>query len=246
MPINPDAVGTSQRARSSHSWTSKDALLYALGVGAGPRRPCVHHREHQRLPQQVLPTMAVVLGVGGCGAMARSARSTRRCSCTVSRRSSCTARSRRGRGRPSGEITGIYDKGKGAVVEITRRPPTLATSEPLFTADVGVHPRRGRVGWRARPVGAAQRRRPSAPPTTRSPTDDPTRPGAALPALGRPQPAALRPVVRAMGGFDRPILHGLCTYGFTGRALLHALCGSDPARFVDGGRSRHRSSPARR
>ena len=32
-------------------------------------------------------------------------------------------------------------------------------------------------------------------------------------------------------GFDRPILHGLCTYGFTGRALLHTLCGSDPARF---------------
>ena len=35
-----------------------------------------------------------------------------------------------------------------------------------------------------------------------------------------------------MGGFDRPILHGLCTYGFTGRALLHTLCGSDPARFT--------------
>jgi acyl dehydratase len=34
-----------------------------------------------------------------------------------------------------------------------------------------------------------------------------------------------------MGGFDTPILHGLCTYGFTGRALLHSLCGSDPARF---------------
>jgi acyl dehydratase len=32
-------------------------------------------------------------------------------------------------------------------------------------------------------------------------------------------------------GFPRPILHGLCTYGFTGRALLHTLCGSDPARF---------------
>jgi acyl dehydratase len=34
-----------------------------------------------------------------------------------------------------------------------------------------------------------------------------------------------------MAGFPRPILHGLCTYGFTGRALLHALCGGDPARF---------------
>ena len=35
-----------------------------------------------------------------------------------------------------------------------------------------------------------------------------------------------------MGGFDTPILHGLCTYGFTGRALLHTLCGGDPSRFA--------------
>jgi acyl dehydratase len=34
-----------------------------------------------------------------------------------------------------------------------------------------------------------------------------------------------------MGGFAKPILHGLCTYGFTGRALLHSLCDGDPARF---------------
>ena len=39
------------------------------------------------------------------------------------------------------------------------------------------------------------------------------------------------PSFAALGGFDRPILHGLCSYGFTGRALLHALCGSDPGRF---------------
>ena len=39
------------------------------------------------------------------------------------------------------------------------------------------------------------------------------------------------PSFAAMGGFDRPILHGLCTYGFTGRALLHALCGGESANF---------------
>ena len=39
------------------------------------------------------------------------------------------------------------------------------------------------------------------------------------------------PSFAALGGFDRPILHGLCSYGFTGRALLHTLAGSDPERF---------------
>ena len=34
-----------------------------------------------------------------------------------------------------------------------------------------------------------------------------------------------------MGGFEKPILHGLCTWGFTGRALLHTLCDGDPSRF---------------
>ncbi len=39
------------------------------------------------------------------------------------------------------------------------------------------------------------------------------------------------PSFAKLAGFQTPILHGLCTYGFTGRALLHTLCGSDPARF---------------
>ena len=33
------------------------------------------------------------------------------------------------------------------------------------------------------------------------------------------------------GGLERPILHGLCTFGHAGRAILHSVCGSDPARF---------------
>ena len=39
------------------------------------------------------------------------------------------------------------------------------------------------------------------------------------------------PEFAKLAGFDRPILHGLCTYGITGRALLHTLCDGDPARF---------------
>jgi acyl dehydratase len=40
------------------------------------------------------------------------------------------------------------------------------------------------------------------------------------------------PEFAKLAGFDKPILHGLCTYGFTGRALLHGLCDGDPARFT--------------
>ena len=33
------------------------------------------------------------------------------------------------------------------------------------------------------------------------------------------------------GGFPKPILHGLCTYGFTGRALVHLACDGNPDNF---------------
>ncbi len=60
-----------------------------------------------------------------------------------------------------------------------------------------------------------------------------TRPDQALTyrLSGDRNPLHSDPAFAEMAGFERPILHGLCTYGFTGRALLHSLAGSDPARF---------------
>jgi acyl dehydratase len=39
------------------------------------------------------------------------------------------------------------------------------------------------------------------------------------------------PAVAAAAGFDRPILHGLCTYGVAGHAVLKTLCGYDASRL---------------
>lgn len=48
---------------------------------------------------------------------------------------------------------------------------------------------------------------------------------------GDVNPIHSHPEVAKMAGFDRPILHGLCTYGIAGRMALKHLAGDEPARF---------------
>jgi acyl dehydratase len=48
---------------------------------------------------------------------------------------------------------------------------------------------------------------------------------------GDKNPLHIDPGFAKKGGFDRPILQGLCSFGFAGRAILHSVCGGDPARF---------------
>ena len=71
MPINPDAVGaTSDPVQIS--WTSKDALLYAVGIGAGTDELAYATENSSGIDQQVFPTMPVVIGFGRAqGAMGK-------------------------------------------------------------------------------------------------------------------------------------------------------------------------------
>jgi acyl dehydratase len=123
----------------------------------------------------------------------------------------------------------MYDKGKAAVV-VTEKTATL-DGERLFTTTSSLFIR-GEGGW-------GGDRGPSGPrnePPQREPDHRITYETSPNQALlyrlsGDRNPLHSDPSFAAIGGFDRPILHGLCTYGFTGRALLHSCCGSDPARF---------------
>lgn len=241
MPINPDAVGTVSPAVTS-SWTSRDALLYAVGVGAGQdpldrsELPFVTENSME-FDQRVLPTFAVVLpdvsGVfGGIGsfnpAMLVHGEERIRLFGELPAQGTIST---------VAEITAIWDKGKGAVVEITSRSTLDGGTSPLFEVVMSAFIR-GEGGW-------GGDRGPSGPqhePPDRAPDESvtlSTRPEQALlyRLSGDRNPLHSDPSFAALAGFDRPILHGLCTFGFTGRAVLHSLCESDPARLESlGGR----------
>jgi acyl dehydratase len=235
MPINPDAVGSkSEPAR--RSWTSKDALVYALGVGAGAADPLEELQftteNTSSVPQRALPTMAVVLGSLGGG---WDKIGTFNPAMLVHGEQGITLHQEipvEGELESTSEITGIYDKGKGAVIVTESTSTLVSTGEPLFSTRMSAFIR-GEGGWGGDrgPSGtpnAAPEREPDRSVTVQTRHDQ-----ALLYRLsGDRNPLHSDPAFAAMGGFDRPILHGLCTYGFTGRALLHELCGSDPARFT--------------
>lgn len=233
MPIDPAAVGATG-APVRHRWSSRDALLYALGVGAGSPDPAEElaftTENTSGVEQAVLPTMAVVLGgsggaLGAVGSFDPAMLVHGEQAITLHRPLPVA-----GEVETTGTVTGIYDKGSGAVVEVGATSVDTSTGEPLFDQVMSVFIRgEGGFGGDRGPSGR-----------TAAPDRDPdhvvayaTRPDQALlyRLSGDRNPLHSDPAFAARGGFPRPILHGLCTYGFTGRALLHTLCGGDPAAF---------------
>lgn len=230
MAINPNAVGSTS-APTESSWTTKDSLLYAVGIGGGTNDLAFTTENSMNVDQRAYPTQAVVLG-DASGAFANIG-SFNPAMLVHGEQAIVLHRELPVEGTvvTVGEVTAVWDKGSGAVVEVTSRSST-ADGEALFDKVMSVFIRseggfdgeRGPSGPRnAAPEGVA----PDEEVTLATREDQ-----ALIYRLsGDRNPLHSDPGFAQLAGFDRPILHGLCTYGFTGRALLDRLCDGDPSRF---------------
>jgi acyl dehydratase len=131
------------------------------------------------------------------------------------------------------KIVEVIDKGagKGALLLTERKITDKATGAPIGTVTQTIFCR-GDGGF-----GGPPRQSPQPHPIpTRAPDavcDFGTRPEMALiyRLSGDYNPLHAEPAAAKAAGFDRPILHGLGTFGVSGHALLKTVCGYDPARL---------------
>ena len=229
MPINPEAVGVKGQP-SRRNWTSKDALLYAVGIGAGTDELQYTTENTKDTDQKVFPTFAVI--VGGGGIPMREVGSFNPALMVhgeqgIELLSEIPAE---GEIESVGECTAIYDKGSAAVLEFTSESKNIATGEVLLRTRTSLFCR-GEGGWGGDRGPSEKIQFPDRAPDRQ--VSYTTREDQALTyrLSGDRNPLHSDPSFAAMGGFEKPILHGLCTYGFTGRGLLNALCDGDAGRF---------------
>jgi acyl dehydratase len=218
-----------------HHYAKRDTMLYALGVGLG-----ADPMDETQLPfvyepnLKMLPTMPVVLGAQGN--VLRTTDSGINYLKVVHGEQSLTIHKLP---PPEGtlvgktKIAGIVDKGKdkGALVYTERTVADKATGELLCTLNSTTFARGdGGYGGPSDPVREPKEMPTGAPDAS---CDLPTLPQAALiyRLSGDYNPLHSDPKTAKAAGFPRPILHGLCTFGVAGHALLKTLCGYDPLRL---------------
>jgi acyl dehydratase len=212
------------------SWTERDTMLYALGVGAGVDHLALTTESSAGHPLTALPTMALVLGDYGAAAL-RGVPGLDPARVVHGEQGLAVHRTLPTSGALLSEtvIDGVHDKGSGALITLTTEARDAADGQPLFTSRIGAFVR-GWGGFGGEGGPSARHRPPKGEPTAtvRYVT---TRDQALLYRLsGDLNPLHSDPVFAARAGYPRPILHGLCTLGFAGRALVAALCDGDPTR----------------
>ncbi|MFS4094578.1 MaoC/PaaZ C-terminal domain-containing protein [Streptomyces sp. AF1A] len=233
MPIDAAKALAAEPRSGEIGWTAKDVQLYHLGIGAGsPATDPDELRYTLESRLHVLPSFATVAGAGKPGVI--SGLSMPGVDVDLARvlHGGQSLRLHRpipvaGTATATSRIAAVYDKGKAAVLVL--RTDVTDADGPLWTNDAQIFVR-GEGGWGGGRGPSARREAPTGEPdrtVERQIRED----QALLYRLsGDYNPLHADPEFAKRAGFDRPILHGLCTYGMTLKAVVDTLLGGDVGR----------------
>ncbi|AWW39842.1 MaoC/PaaZ C-terminal domain-containing protein [Streptomyces cadmiisoli] len=233
MPIDAVKALAAEPRSGQITWTPKDVLLYHLGIGAGaPATDPDELRYTLETNLHVLPSFATVAGAGAPGVI--SSLSIPGVEVELSRvlHGGQSLEIHRplpvqGTATATGRIAAVYDKGKAAV--LVMRTEVADADGPLWTNDSQIF-LRGEGGWGGDRGPSARLEPPAGGPdrtVERRLRDD----QALLYRLsGDWNPLHADPEFAEVAGYERPILHGLCTYGTTLKAVVDTLLGGDVTR----------------
>jgi acyl dehydratase len=236
VPIDYHALMNWKIPEVEQELSKRDTMLYALGTGLG-FDPMDENQLRFVYEKNLaaLPTMSIVLGypgpwhrAGDTGIDASKVvhgEQGFRIHKTLPVEGTIVGRTR---------VTGVFDKGegRGALIQTATEVSMKSTRELICSLSSTSFARaNGGFGGPSGPVKAPHElpeRKPDAI------CDLPTLPQAALiyRLSGDYNPLHAEPAFAKRAGFKRPILHGRCTFGVAGHAILKTCCGYDPARLI--------------
>ncbi|ABD88926.1 MaoC/PaaZ C-terminal domain-containing protein [Rhodopseudomonas palustris] len=236
MPLDYDAVMGLKQFGQRYSWTDREVMLYAVGIGIGAdplderELAFVNEATFTARPLQVVPSFASVAAWGASPGPIE----VNRVLVVDGERDITFHKPLPAAADITADVSviGLYDKGKdkGAVI-IRQTVLRDGQGEPLATLKASQFAR-GDGGFGGPSQGQPE---PHQVPS-RAPDriiDIATRPDQALlyRLCGDRNPLHSDPEFARRAGFARPILHGMCTYGITCRGILQTYADYDPSAF---------------